>query len=90
MNTELAENTLGQEIEKVHEVLVWSDDPRELEDMVTALLEFDDELKDALYNLVIKSAGTKLLRFPATERLHSQVAKTITKYARFQLESDND
>ena len=81
-------NNLAAAEEKILEVFVWSDDKRQLEDMVTSLLEFDDDLKDALYNLVIKSAGTKLLRFPATDKLHNQVNKTIKKYAKFQMESE--
>ena len=81
-------NKLEKKIESIEETFIWSDDPLILEDSVNALLEFDDELKDVLYSLVIKSVGTNLLRFHTVDRLHKQVEKTVRKYAEFQLEQE--
>ena len=49
-------NELTAAIDKLEEFFIWSDDKLALEDKVTELLEFDDNLRDALYNMVIKSA----------------------------------
>jgi len=79
-----------QELDKLYELFVWSDDKRELEDAVTELIEFDDDLRDILYQLVIKSVGTNGLMENQLARLYSQANKTAKNYAAFKAESNDE
>ena len=83
-------NNLTVAIEKEEEIYIWSDDKRLLEDKVTDLLEFDDELRDILYSLVINSIGVSELNPQRAERLYKQVNKTLKAYVEFQQEIEND
>ena len=77
-----------QELDKLTELFVWSDDKRALEDAVIELIEFDDDLRDELYSLVIKMAGTSKVLTGNVFRLHNQVNKTVSNYAAFKAESE--
>lgn len=80
-------NKLANQIEKIEEPFIWSDDALVLQDSVEELLDFDDDLKDALYNMVIKAVGSTV-QPSAMLILHSQVQKTIKKLAEFQQEQE--
>ena len=67
-------------LDNLEEFFIWSDDKLALEDKVTELLEFDDDLRYELYNMVIKSIGTGSLKAVHTDRVYNQVQKTIKKY----------
>ena len=73
-------NELTAAIDKLEEFFIWSDDKLALEDKVTELLEFDDDLRYELYNMVIKSIGTGSLKAVHTDMVYNQVQKTIKKY----------
>ena len=76
-------------LDKLEEFFIWSDDKLALEDKVTELLEFDDNLRDALYNMVIKSVGTDNQSLStASVLLHTQVQKTLKAYVEFNQESE--
>jgi len=75
-----------QELDKIEKIFLDSDNALELEDAVTELLDFDDDLRYILYQLVIKSVGTNGLMEPQLARLHSQVNKTVKNYAAFKAE----
>ena len=75
-------------LDKLEEFFIDSDDKRALEDKVMELLEFDDELRDSLYGLVINSIGTRELNPKRTARLHTQVNKTLKAYVEFNQESE--
>ena len=77
-----------QELDRIEGMFIWSDNERELEDAVTDLIEYDDDLRDVLYGLVIKSVGTKAVKANAMLRLHIQVQKTLKNYAAFKAESE--
>ncbi len=83
-------NNLTVAIEKEEEIYIWSDDKRLLEDKVTDLLEFDDELRYMLSSLVINSIGVSELNPQRAERLYKQVNKTLKAYVEFQQEIEND
>ena len=77
-----------QELDKLTEFFVWSDDKRALEDAVTELIEFDDDLRDILYQLVINSVGSTDFGISVRKmaRIHKQVNKTASNYAAFKAE----
>ncbi len=67
-------------LDNLEQFFIWSDDKLALEDKVTELLEFDDDLRDALYSMVINSIGGAMLNPLNGNRLYNQVQKTIKKY----------
>lgn len=75
-------------LDKLEEFFIWSDDKLALEDKVTELLEFDDDLRDVLYSMVTMSVGVKMLNPSNAGRVYNQVQKTLKNYVEFQQEQE--
>ena len=72
-------------VEKLDELFIWSDDKKELANIANDMIEFDDNLKDILIDMVVKSIGTQELPKPLVGKLYLQIQVTARNYAIFNM-----
>jgi len=81
---------INKETDELTELFVWSDDKLAIEDKVNELLDFDDNLRDALYNIIAKSVGSNGKSLAtASNLLHMQLEKTVKEFVEYKVESES-